>query len=45
VPHRGFGENGFAAALASLSPGGVFVDVKSAVDRALIPASITYWSL
>jgi UDP-N-acetyl-D-galactosamine dehydrogenase len=45
VPHRGFGENGFAAALASLSPGGVFVDVKSAVDRALIPAGITYWSL
>jgi len=45
VPHRGFGENGFAAALASLSPGGVFVDVKSAVDRALIPAGITSWSL
>jgi UDP-N-acetyl-D-galactosamine dehydrogenase len=45
VPHRGFRENGFAAALASLAPGGVFVDVKSVVDRALIPAGITYWSL
>jgi UDP-N-acetyl-D-galactosamine dehydrogenase len=45
VPHRGFRENGFAAALASLSPGSVFVDVKSVVDRALIPAGITYWSL
>src|SRR5712671_2068685 len=45
VPHRGFRENGFAATLASLSPGGVFVDVKSVVERALIPAGITYWGL
>ncbi len=45
VPHRGFRENGFAATLASLSPGGVFVDVKSVVDPALIPAGITYWGL
>ena len=45
VPHRRFRENGFAEALAALSPGGVLVDVKSAVDRALVPAGITYWSL
>ncbi len=45
VPHRRFREKGFAEALAALSPGGVLVDVKSAVDRALVPAGITYWSL
>ena len=45
VPHRHFRENDFAAALAALSPGGVLVDVKSAIDRSLVPAGITYWSL
>jgi UDP-N-acetyl-D-glucosamine/UDP-N-acetyl-D-galactosamine dehydrogenase len=45
VPHRLFRDNGFAGVLAALSPGGVLIDVKSAVDRALVPAGITYWSL
>jgi hypothetical protein len=29
----------------SLTPGGVFVDVKSAIDRSRIPEGIAYWSL
>ena len=29
----------------ALGSGGVFVDVKSAVDRREAPAGITYWSL
>jgi UDP-N-acetyl-D-glucosamine/UDP-N-acetyl-D-galactosamine dehydrogenase len=45
VPHRQFRDNAFAAPLATLSPAGVFIDVKSVVDRALVPAGITYWSL
>jgi UDP-N-acetyl-D-galactosamine dehydrogenase len=45
VPHREFHVDGFAAALATLAPGGVLIDVKSAVDRALVPPGIAYWSL
>jgi UDP-N-acetyl-D-glucosamine/UDP-N-acetyl-D-galactosamine dehydrogenase len=44
VPHRGL----LAAMpqhLAALAPGGVFIDVKSAVDRAAIPAGVVAWSL
>jgi len=45
VPHREFRADGFAASLAALAPGGVLIDVKSAVDRALVPTGIAYWSL
>jgi UDP-N-acetyl-D-glucosamine/UDP-N-acetyl-D-galactosamine dehydrogenase len=45
VPHREFRADGFAAPLATLAPGGALIDVKSAVDRALVPAGIAYWSL
>src|SRR5882672_5152903 len=45
VPHREFRADGFAASLAALAPGGVLIDVKSAVDRALVPPGIAYWSL
>jgi UDP-N-acetyl-D-glucosamine/UDP-N-acetyl-D-galactosamine dehydrogenase len=45
VPHREFSSDGFAAPLAALAPGGALIDVKSAVDRALVPAGIVYWSL
>jgi UDP-N-acetyl-D-glucosamine/UDP-N-acetyl-D-galactosamine dehydrogenase len=45
VPHREFSSDGFAAPLAALAPGGALIDVKSAVDRALVPAGIAYWSL
>lgn len=31
--------------LARLSPDGVFIDIKSAVDPALVPAGVSYWSL
>jgi UDP-N-acetyl-D-galactosamine dehydrogenase len=45
VPHlayRGLGEAGLAA---MLQPGGILVDVRSALDPALLPPSLTYWSL
>jgi len=45
VPHREFSSDGFAAPLAALAPGGALIDVKSAVDRTLVPAGIAYWSL
>jgi UDP-N-acetyl-D-galactosamine dehydrogenase len=45
VPHRTFRERGFDDLLATLVPGGIFIDVKSAVDRRSIPAGINYWSL
>ncbi|HEX3501476.1 MAG TPA: nucleotide sugar dehydrogenase [Stellaceae bacterium] len=45
VPHREFRADGFAAALATLAPGGVLIDVKSVIDRASVPAGIAYWSL
>ncbi|TRD11401.1 nucleotide sugar dehydrogenase [Erythrobacter insulae] len=34
-----------AALLARVKPGGVIVDVKSAIDRAVVPAQLVYWSL
>ena len=45
VPHRVLGEGGWDRLFAALSPGGVFVDVKSAVGRGSVPPHIHYWSL
>jgi UDP-N-acetyl-D-galactosamine dehydrogenase len=45
VPHRVLGEAGWDRLFAALSPGGVFVDVKSAVARGSVPSHIHYWSL
>ena len=45
VPHRVLGEKGWDKLLAALAPGGVFVDVKSAVARDRVPRSVLYWSL
>jgi len=45
VPHRVLGEKGWDKLFAALAPGGVFVDVKSAVARDRIPRSVLYWSL
>jgi UDP-N-acetyl-D-galactosamine dehydrogenase len=45
VPHRVLGEAGWDKLLAALAPGGVFIDVKSAIARNLVPAGIHYWSL
>ncbi len=45
VPHRVLGEGGWPRLFASLVPGGVFVDVKSAIARDKAPSGIHYWSL
>lgn len=45
VPHRALGDGGWNKLFAALSPGGVFVDVKSAIPRNSVPSSIHYWSL
>jgi UDP-N-acetyl-D-galactosamine dehydrogenase len=45
VPHREFRVDDFAAALATLGPRGVLIDVKSVVDRARVSPGIAYWSL
>jgi UDP-N-acetyl-D-galactosamine dehydrogenase len=45
VPHRAYLALGEAALAAMLGPRGVLVDVRAALDPALLPASLTYWSL
>ncbi len=45
VPHRVLGEPSWDRLFAALAPGGVFVDVKSAVARDRVPQHIHYWSL
>jgi UDP-N-acetyl-D-galactosamine dehydrogenase len=45
VPHRAYGGSGWAKLFAALTPGGIFVDVKSAVVRDTVPPGIQYWSL
>ncbi|MBV9685712.1 MAG: hypothetical protein JO096_00680 [Alphaproteobacteria bacterium] len=45
VPHRVLGDTGWDLLFASLTPGGVFIDIKSAIPRQTVPASIHYWSL
>ena len=45
VPHRVLGEAGWDTLFALLGPGGVLVDVKSAVARNTIPPHLHYWSL
>ncbi|MBV9522220.1 MAG: nucleotide sugar dehydrogenase, partial [Alphaproteobacteria bacterium] len=45
VPHRSFRARGFGELFAALAPGGIFIDVKSAVDRRSVPSGIRYWSL
>jgi UDP-N-acetyl-D-galactosamine dehydrogenase len=45
VPHRALGKHGWNRVLMALSPGGIFIDVKSAVPRATVPPGIHYWSL
>ena len=45
VPHRLLGAPGWDKLFGKLSPGGVFVDVKSAVPRQTVPCGIHYWSL
>jgi UDP-N-acetyl-D-glucosamine/UDP-N-acetyl-D-galactosamine dehydrogenase len=45
VPHRVVGEAGWHKLFAALAPGGVFIDVKSAVPRDTVPPALHYWSL
>jgi UDP-N-acetyl-D-glucosamine/UDP-N-acetyl-D-galactosamine dehydrogenase len=45
VPHRVLAEAGWERLFAALAPGGVFVDVKSAVAREQVPPKLHYWSL
>ncbi len=45
VPHRTLREAGWHRLFAAVTPGGVFVDVKSAVPPDLIPPEIRYWCL
>jgi UDP-N-acetyl-D-glucosamine/UDP-N-acetyl-D-galactosamine dehydrogenase len=45
VPHRVLGCTGWDRLFAALVPGGVFVDVKSAVARDRVPQNLHYWSL
>jgi UDP-N-acetyl-D-glucosamine/UDP-N-acetyl-D-galactosamine dehydrogenase len=45
VPHRVLAAVGWGKLFAALAPGGVFVDVKSAVAREQVPPGIRYWSL
>ena len=45
VPHQVLGEAGWDTLFAALTPGGVFVDVKSAVARDKVPRDVQYWSL
>ncbi len=45
VPHRVLGEPSWERLFAAVAPGGVFIDVKSAVARDRVPPHIHYWSL
>jgi UDP-N-acetyl-D-galactosamine dehydrogenase len=45
VPHRHFRDAGIERLFSMIRPGGVFVDVKTAIDRRQVPAGISYWSL
>src|SRR6266481_810055 len=45
VPHRVMREAGWEKLFAALVPGGVFVDVKSAVASSAVPQGTPYWSL
>ena len=45
VPHRVLGEGGWNKLFDTLTPDGVFVDVKSVVARDRVPPGVRYWSL
>jgi UDP-N-acetyl-D-galactosamine dehydrogenase len=45
VPHRVLGDAGWENLFPALVSGGVFVDVKSVVDRGRVPPDLHYWSL
>jgi UDP-N-acetyl-D-glucosamine/UDP-N-acetyl-D-galactosamine dehydrogenase len=45
VPHRVLAKAGWDKLFAAVAPGGVFVDVKSAIARDQVPENVLYWSL
>jgi UDP-N-acetyl-D-glucosamine/UDP-N-acetyl-D-galactosamine dehydrogenase len=45
VSHRLLKERGDGFVFGMLGPGGVLIDVKSAINRAAVPAHIAYWAL
>ena len=45
VPHRVLAKAGWDKLFAALAPGGVFVDVKSAIASDQVPQNVHYWSL
>jgi UDP-N-acetyl-D-galactosamine dehydrogenase len=45
VPHRVLAQAGWDKLFVALAPGGVFIDVKSAVARQQVPPNVRYWSL
>jgi UDP-N-acetyl-D-glucosamine/UDP-N-acetyl-D-galactosamine dehydrogenase len=45
VPHRALQRLGWRRLFAALTPGGIFIDVKSAVAREEVPPGVLYWSL
>jgi UDP-N-acetyl-D-glucosamine/UDP-N-acetyl-D-galactosamine dehydrogenase len=45
VPHRVLAGDGWGKLFAALTPGGVFIDVKSVVAREVVPPGVHYWSL
>jgi UDP-N-acetyl-D-galactosamine dehydrogenase len=45
VPHRVLAQAGWERLFALLTPGGVFIDVKSVIARDRVPPGFAYWSL
>jgi UDP-N-acetyl-D-galactosamine dehydrogenase len=45
VPHQRLQQEGWGPWLARLRPGGLLMDVRSALDPATVPDHLTYWSL
>jgi UDP-N-acetyl-D-galactosamine dehydrogenase len=45
VPHAAYAEQGWQRLLRGIVPGGICIDVKSAIPKSSIPAKIRCWSL
>ena len=45
VPHDAYTGLGSDTLFSALAPGGIFIDVKSAVRRDEVPTGVRYWSL
>ncbi len=45
VPHKVLRDQGWNRLFQTLSLGGIFIDVKSAIGRDNVPDRLSYWSL